>query len=106
MLCSQLASLSVDGCSQPAETILIEEIDSFGVLLAADSAYASGIRVTLRADGFKVAGHIVSCVRRENDYAVALDFADGFRWSPEVFRPEHLYAPPSRAKGKGAAGEA
>jgi len=105
MLCSQLASLLVDGSSQPAETILVEEIDSFGLLLAAESAYASGIRVTLKAGDFEVSGRIVSSVRRENDFAVALDFADGFRWSPEVFRPEHLYAPPPHAKAKGAASE-
>lgn len=101
-LCSHLVSISFPGTSEEAETAILEEIDSLGAVVATERPYAPGARLSISASGFEAPALVAQSARRETDYAVTLEFADGFRWDPRRWRPDHLYRPPRARKAKGA----
>ena len=46
----------------------------------------------------------MDCRARENDFLLELKFEEGCRWSPDVWKPDHLYSPSKqRLKAKRAA---
>lgn len=102
VLCSHLVRLRIDGAVRPAEWANLEEIDAFGASVAAPQALPTQVAVWILAKGFEAPGFIQSCRERENDFALTIEFAEGFRWSEELWRPDHLFAPGAKAKGAGA----
>ena len=106
-LCSHLVELSFLGDRSLSETGLLEEIEATQAWVAVEKAYPVGSRVDLAAGDYRLSAEVVRCRSRENDYRLKLQFLSGSVWSPEVWRPDHLFLPPSapsKAGGKGAPG--
>ena len=104
-LCSHLVQLHSLGDRSLSETGLLEEIAATQAWVAVEAAFPVGGRVDLSAQDFQVSAEVVDCRARENDYLLGLQFLLDTVWSPEVWRPDHLYLPPpeqSRARGKRA----
>ena len=93
-LCSHLVRLNFPGDQSLSETGLLEEIEPTRAWVAVEAAYPLGSRVDLTADDFDVSAEVVRCRARENDYRLQLRFL-GAAWSPRIWRPDHLYLPPS-----------
>ena len=69
--------------------------------VAVENRCAQGQSLDVQTDGFEQNTVVAACSQRETDYLVELRFSDGFRWTPEVWTPQHLYlpeAPKSKAK--------
>lgn len=103
-LCSQLVRLDLLGDRLSSECGLLEEIAATGAWVAVEAAHAAGERVDLSAGDFRVSAEVVGCRARENDQLLELRFLFGVVWSPEVWRPDHLYLPPPGPAQAGAGG--
>jgi hypothetical protein len=97
-LCSQLVRLTAVGDAAPGETALLEEIGPEGALVAAERDYEPGRKLALEAGLLTVTATVGGSQRRETDYQLELDFADGYRWDHREWRPEHLFRPAPKAK--------
>ena len=102
VLCSHLVRLSVDGSERAPEWVNLEAIDAFGAVIAAQQAWPTQVEVRIQAKGLDAPGFIQSCRERESDFVLTIEFADGFRWNEQVWKPDHLFAPPPKAKGVAA----
>ena len=102
VLCSHLVRLRIDGAVRPAEWVNLEEIDAFGAVVASPQPFPTQVEVRILAKGFEAPGFIQRCREREEDFALTIEFVGGFRWSEELWRPEHMFAPGAKAKGAGA----
>ena len=94
-MCSHLVRLLFLGEPQLSETALLEEIGADCALVAVESAYPIGSVVNITADGLEIRSRVAECRARENDFCLDLRFDEGIRWSPELWRPDHLYLPAS-----------
>ena len=103
-LCSHLVKLVREDSGGVSETVLLEEIFPEGAALAAENSYSEGAVVRIETEGFKASAAVEDCTLREDDYRVEVRFLEGLRWSPERWRPDHLYRPPARAKTRKASG--
>jgi len=101
-LCSHLVRIQIDGAHQPPLAGNLEQIDAFEAVVATEEALPTQVEVVLQAEGLAAPAYVELCRRRETDYEVVLIFRDGFRWSPELWTPDHLYTP--RRQAKAAAG--
>ena len=98
VLCSHLVRLRVDGSEREPEWANLEEIDAFGAVLAAQRLWPTQVEVRIEADGFSAPAYVQACRARESDFALTVEFLTGFRWSEELWKPDHAYTPPARAK--------
>lgn len=103
-LCSHLVRLVREDRGGVSQTVLLEEIFPEGATLAAEEFYPAGAAVRIEAEDFKASAAVENCTLREDGYRVEVRFLEGVRWSPERWRPDHLYRPPARAKIKKASG--
>ena len=103
-LCSHLVELVADGGDRQPETVVLEEIAEEEAVAAVEQPLRQGSGVMIRATGLAAHAMVTQCLRRENDFQLEMRFDGGFRWSPEVWRPDHLYRPrPQARQAKGAA---
>jgi hypothetical protein len=102
VLCSHLVRLSIVGAARPGEWANLEEIDAFGAVIAAQQSWPTQVEVLIEAEGLRAPAYIQICREREGDFALTVEFVEGFRWSEELWKPDHAYAPPAKAKGAGA----
>ncbi len=84
--------------------VSLEEIRIEGAGLAVETPYPIGLRVALNAEGFAVQATIVDCRARETDFYIQIRFAEGYRWSPSDWEPDHFYVPAGKS-AKGPAGK-
>ena len=103
-LCSQLVRFSFPHTDHHPQVVVLEEIGAEGAGLAVETSYPIGLRVALTTEGFEVQATIVECQARETDFYIEVRFAQGYRWSPSDWEPDHFYVP-ARKSAKGAAGE-
>ncbi len=107
-MCSHLVRLVFLGEPQLSETALLEEIGADRALVAVDTAYPPDSVVTITADSLELRSRVAECRARENDFCLDLRFDEDIRWSPELWRPDHLYLPgsvsPKKRKAAGAGG--
>jgi hypothetical protein len=97
--------LFLDDEPKAGETVLLEDISAEGAGLAVESHYPKGLRLTIGAAGFQARVVVSECQRRETDFRLETRFREGFRWTPSVWKPDHLFRPPlPPLKVKGAAG--
>ena len=99
-MCSHLVRLVFLGESQLSEMALLEEIAPDRAWVAVETAYPPESAVTISADGFEIRSRVVECRARENDFCLELRFDKGSSWSPELWRPDHLYRPASASTNK------
>ncbi len=95
-LCSHLVSVSVLGTNADAPIAVLEEISPGGMRLAIDERIPEGTTLQVRAGAFKVEVTVVECRVRTDDFLLETRFERDFRWSPDVWTPDHLYLPPAR----------
>jgi hypothetical protein len=95
-LCSHLVRVILEEPAGSAETGVLEEIREDAMRVAVENRFAQGQSLDVQADGFERNALVAACSQRETDYLVELRFTDGFRWTPEVWTPEHLYLPEAR----------
>ena len=107
-MCSHLVRLVFLGEPQLSETALLEEIGADRALVAVDTAYPADSVVNITADGLEIRSRVAACRARENDFCLDLRFDEDIRWSPELWRPDHLYLPgsvsPKKRKAAGVGG--
>ncbi|HVY91114.1 MAG TPA: hypothetical protein VHA14_00140 [Bryobacteraceae bacterium] len=89
-LCSQLATLKVDG----QETwVNIEEICETGVTLECETEIAAGVAVALAAGDAVFQGRVTQVQKEEFGWRVEMEFAAETPWSPARWQPDHLLDP-------------
>ncbi len=102
-LCSHLVQLFLDDEPKAGETVLLEDISADGAGLAVEAHYPKGLRLTIGASGFQARVVVADCQRRETDFRLETRFRDDFRWTPSIWKPDHLFRPPvAPLKAKGA----
>jgi hypothetical protein len=89
-LCSQLATLTLDG---QAQWVNIEEICETGVVLECETPVAAGVAATLTAEEAAFQGRVMDARQDEFGWRVEMEFAPESLWSPERWRPDHLLDP-------------
>jgi hypothetical protein len=95
--CSHLVTIAGAAASAP-QTVNMENISAGGACIAADTPFDIGVRLKLHTEGFETAVTVAYCNVRLDDFAVGLSFENGFRWSPDVWKPDHLLRPPGRVE--------
>ena len=102
-LCSQLVRLRPTDRGHPPETWLLEEITPRSVVLSGAKNYRPGDRLIMSADGIETVVSVVGCESRKSGFALKGTFGQGYRWSPKVWTPAHLFelkdAPKAKAAG-------
>ncbi|MEZ5366188.1 MAG: hypothetical protein R2748_28585 [Bryobacterales bacterium] len=104
VLCSHLVHMRIDGAARAPEWANLEELDAFGAVLASERDWPTQIEVVIEAEGFAAPAFVQTCRRRETDYAVTVEFTDGYRWDAQAWQPDHAYAAPSKANSAKAGG--
>jgi hypothetical protein len=97
-LCSHLVELQFEDERFPPLIALLEEISAEGALVGVESPYPIGAKLIIKAGTFEIPAEILFRLPRESDFAVWARFAGGYRWDPELWKPDHLYLPPDRQK--------
>lgn len=92
--CSHLVTITGPAASAAAQTVNMENISPGGACIAAEMPFDTGDRLHLQTSGFETVVTVAYCNVREHDFAVGLAFEDGFRWSPDIWKPDHLLRPP------------
>ena len=103
-LCSHLISVAVAETSSETGVALLEEVSAGGVRFVAEEPIPEGSRARLKAGEFEVGVVVSECRVRADDIQVEACFDAGFRWTPDVWSPDHLYRPPRphrKARGAG-----
>ena len=102
-LCSHLITVAVAEMSFETGVALLEEISAEGVRLVAEEPIPEGSRARLKADEFEASVVVSECRVRADDFQVEAYFDAGFRWTPDVWSPDHLFRPPRpQRKARGA----
>ncbi len=101
-MCSHLVLLGIQGTGRAPVWANLEEIDAFGAVIAAEEAWPTQIEIRIESEGFTAPAYIQRCRERETDFALTVEFAAGFRWSEDVWRPDHLVAPATKSEAAGA----
>lgn len=102
-LCSHLVRIQIEGAQQAAQLGNLEQIDAFEALVVLEEPLPTQVEVHLQAEGISVPAYVELCRRRQTDFEAVLIFRDGFQWSPEVWKPDHLYRLENKAKGAAGA---
>lgn len=71
-------------------TALLEDICAVGACLQMEASIPTSTQVELRYRGVVIPAIVKYCNYREIGYYVGVEFRDGFLWSPQKFRPDHL----------------
>ena len=89
-LCSELVVLK----RGETDTIVnLEEIWSDGAAIEMDDGVEIGKQVELVCQENRLAGKIAGAEKHEFGWRIELKFLPATRWSPEVFRPQHMIDP-------------
>jgi len=89
-LCSQLATLTIDG---QAQWVNIEEICETGVILECETPVAAGVSAMLTAEEAAFQGRVLDARQDEFGWRAEMEFSPETPWSPERWRPDHLLDP-------------
>ncbi len=89
-LCSQLATLTIDG---HAQWVNIEEIWETGVILESEAGVTAGRQASLSVESASFQGHLNDVQQEEFGWRVEMEFSSETPWSPEQWRPDHLLDP-------------
>ncbi|HXE64883.1 MAG TPA: hypothetical protein VN519_15160 [Bryobacteraceae bacterium] len=89
-LCSQLATLTIDG---QAQWVNIEEICETGVILECETPVAAGGAAGLTAGDAAFEGRITDVRQDEFGWRVEMEFSPETPWVPLEWRPDHLLDP-------------
>ena len=91
--CSHLVTITGFLASAASQTVNMENISAGGVCIAAETPFDIGDPLHLQTAGFVTAVTVAYCNVRQDDFAVGLAFENGFRWSPDIWKPDHLLRP-------------
>jgi hypothetical protein len=100
MLCSDLIHLQWrkgKGWTRPANAIL-EEISPASACVHSEVPVPANSVVRIRRGDKTIEGTVVNCAFDSIGYFAEIEFNAGFEWSPELFRPEHLFDPQTLAE--------
>ena len=90
-LCSHIVEISHGGRTAAG---LLEDLSAEGAAVAVEAAVEASDLVEFRATGLRGRARVRYCRRRENDFVIGLEFANGCRWQPLEWQPDHLFLPP------------
>jgi hypothetical protein len=91
-LCSELVQVQPPDKSFSAMANL-EEIHRSGATILSESALPAGLELEIVCGGGFLDGVVRECNRNEIGYLVSIDFSASCRWSPDMFRPAHMFDP-------------
>ena len=89
-LCSELVVLKYDGAET---TVNLEEIWDDGAAIEMDNGVAAGQKVELLCGETRLPAKITLAAKHDFGWRVEMQFAPGTKWTPEVFRPQHMLDP-------------
>jgi hypothetical protein len=104
-LCSHLVELVFDSEKLPPRAALLEEIDAQSAAIGVECPYPVGTMLKIKAGDVEIPAQIVVLLPRETDFLIWAQFAAGHSWSPDAWKPDHLYLPPKKKKLRRAAGQ-
>ena len=87
-LCSHLVEI-VHGESK--QHGVLEELSAEGAAVSLDTPIGPGEAVEMVAPGWRARARVRYSKRRGKDFQIGLEFAEGCRWSPDVWQPDHLF---------------
>jgi hypothetical protein len=89
-LCSELVALK----REAVETVVnLEEIWDDGAAIEMDDGMVVGQIVQLKCGDSVFPAKVTLAAKHEFGWRVEMEFASGTKWSPEVFRPQHMLDP-------------
>jgi hypothetical protein len=94
-LCSQLVALSWEGGETTAN---LEEIQTQGGVVESDSEVGIGAQVEIRCGDVCFAGKVTGAEEHAFGWRLTVEFSPLTLWSPEQFRPDHLFDPAAMLK--------
>ena len=71
----------------------LEDISQSGLGLQVEHAVPLLTTVHISHERGELVGKVKSCVLRHSGYLLGVEFEQGFRWSPDIFRPRRLLNP-------------
>jgi hypothetical protein len=95
MLCADLVVGEWSEASGKLRSVVVnlENISSAGACIQSECPVPLGAEMTIKFRRRQVSAVVRYCVFREIGYFIGLEFEQGFQWSPEWFRPQHLLDP-------------
>ncbi len=90
-LCSDL--LRVRGPGGWSGWVNLEEIWDRGAVLESESPIELQQKLLLQKQGGKIWGAVEECAEHAFGYRIQVKFLFDQKWSPALFRPEHLFDP-------------
>ena len=98
-LCSHLVEIRCSNGQAAAYVVaaLLEDLSREGAAIAVEAPIEAGTILELITPGLQVRAEVRYCRPRERDFHLGLEFADGSRWNPELWQPDHMYLPPPPA---------
>jgi hypothetical protein len=96
-LCSELVTaLWTDAFGQRQEAVVnLEEIWPEGAILQFEYPMRPGVEVEFRSESHRFEGAVVESRSDFVGQFVEIQFADGCRWSREMYEPDHFFDPKS-----------
>ena len=97
-LCSHLVVVrqEVSNSADSTSTAVLEDLSREGAAISLETPLEAGTIIELSAPGLWVRAQVRYCRPREQDFLMGLEFADGFRWEPHLWQPDHLFLPPPK----------
>jgi len=74
-------------------TANLEDISQSGLGLQVEHPVSLLTTVHISHERGELVGKVKSCVSRHSGYLLGVEFEQGFRWSPDIFRPRRLLNP-------------
>jgi len=92
LLCADLIDVWWQDASGSVKTAIanLEDISKSGACLQVDSPVPCETLLHIEDPRMGCEGRVRYCVFRETGYFVGVQFADGFCWEEDLFRPQHL----------------
>jgi hypothetical protein len=108
MMCSELVQVQFRDERGRWRRLLgnLEDISLSGVCLQVDDPLPLDTPLRIRHPKGEFTGTVRYCLFREIGYYLGVQFAEGCRWSPEEFKPQHLLDLRTLVERRAAAGPA
>jgi hypothetical protein len=94
LLCADLVEVEWSAAGRRHRCVAnLEDISAAGLCLQVESPVPLDAEVSIRMNEDLFAGSVRYCVHREIGYYLGISFAEGTRWTPRAYRPQHLLDP-------------
>jgi hypothetical protein len=91
MLCSEMVEVRWNRLGRQRQiSANLEDISASGVCLQAEEAIPAETVLSVLHPSGEFTGRVRYCVYLQIGYFVGVQFEPGWKWSPDIFKPQHL----------------